>query len=100
MMSHIGMKFHFLKGEVDKLAAQNDLLKKRVGNIKGELRNVKSEEAKLSTERGNLEDKEVLLTNMKMLRDFKETSELLELEMENNKIRRKKLGHWWEGFQE
>jgi cell division protein FtsB len=99
MMSHIGMKFHFLKEGINKLEAQNDVLKKTMNVRKEQLRNVKADEEKLSTEKANLEDKAVLLSNMKLLRDYKQTSQLLQAEMDNNTKLRKVLGHWWEGLQ-
>ena len=98
MMSHIRMKFHFLKEGVTKLEAQDDVLKTKMNEKKEQLRNIKADEEKLSTERAKMEDKALLVTNLKLLRDYKQTSELLELEMQNNTKMRKVLGHWWEGL--
>ena len=39
-----------------------------------------------------------LLTNNKLLKDFKKTDDPLSQELENNSRLQKILGHWWEGF--
>ena len=52
----------------------------------------------LEAEGTNLEGKQILLTNTKLLKDYKQTStsHMLSLKVENNE---KCLGQWWEGLE-
>ena len=98
MMSHIHMKLHFLNMGANMLEAQKSILKATEDERKAELKKAKCDAEKLYKERANLENRALLVANLKLLRDYKQTSDQLEINIQNNKKLKKILGHWWEGL--
>ena len=99
MISHACMKLYFSSIDVERLQNEDNALKENLDRLRDNLLSCKDKARLLEAERTGLEDKEVLLTNTKLLKDYEETYHRLSLEVENNEKLRKCLGHWWEGLQ-
>ena len=99
MISHASMKLHFVKEDADRMREEEKMLRKKLLHQREKLLSSKDKTRILEADRIDMENKVELLANTKLLNDFKETSDLLSLELENNEKLRKSLGHWWEGIQ-
>lgn len=99
MISHVAMKLHFVKIDVEKMQNEEVALRGKLNELREDLLSVKDRTRILESERRDMENKMVLLANTKLLQDYKETSHLLILELETNDKLRKCLGQWWEGLQ-
>ena len=99
MISHGNMKLHFISTDVQRLENEENILREKLTRLRDNLLSCKDKLRLLEAEKTDLEDKEMLLTNTKLLKDYQETSQLLSLVGEKNEKLRKCLGHWWEGLQ-
>ena len=99
MISLACMKLHFISIDVQRLQNEDIALKENLGRLRDNLLSCKGKARLVEAERTELENKEVLLTNTKLLKDYTETSRQLSLEVRNNEKLRKCLGRWWEGLQ-
>ena len=99
-ISHIAMKLHFVTESVSKLEEQNVMLNMQFMNKRETLFKIKDLKRALEEEIKDKQEQFELLTNTKLLKDFKMTDDLLSQELENNSRLLKVLGHWWEGFDE
>ena len=96
--SLLRLRHHFLSCEVEKLAAESQILDEKYLTLKGRLEAERRELGRLRGEREEFEGRAGLVTEVHLLRDYQRLEEDLQREIRRNTDTSRRLGGWWEGF--